>query len=197
MCVVGAILAGGRSSRFGRDKALLELDGETLLQRTERKLFSILDDVLVVGPSERRAQVRRAAVVPDRYPGIGPLGGIASALAARPGCAILAVAVDMPFLCARLLAHEVELLAKADVVLPVVEGRGQQLHAVYGPACAPLIEAQIAGGDYKIDRFFSQVRVRRLEEDEVRAFDAALASFRNVNSPDTWAEILASSASGP
>jgi len=76
-------------------------------------------------------------------------------------------------------------------VLPVVDGRGQQLHAVYGQACVPRIEAQIAAGDYKIDRFFPHVRVRRVEEAELRCFDLALRSFQNVNTPALWQAALA------
>lgn len=175
---------------------MLKLAGETLLRRTERTLYALLDDVLIVGPQLRTEQVRRAEVVPDLYPGIGPLGGIASALSARRGCAVLTVAVDMPFLSETLLQRELEVAGNADVVLPVVEGRGQQLHAVYGPACLQPIEAQIARGEYKIDRFFPAVRVHRLEEAEVRALDPDLKSFQNVNTPETWAEILAAAADG-
>src|SRR5581483_8996521 len=98
MRVVGAVMAGGRSTRFGRDKALLELDGETLLSRTVRTLSQATDEVLVVGPPERAGQVAGVTVLQDGLLGAGPLAGIATALSARPGDAVLAVAVDMPFL---------------------------------------------------------------------------------------------------
>lgn len=187
---VGAVMAGGKSSRLGRDKALLTVNGETLLQRTVATVRRVTDEVLVLGPPERAAQVSGVEVVQDLVPGIGPLGGIYTALRARPGGAVLVVAVDMPLLNAALLRHLVELSDEADVVLPVVEGRGQQLHAVYGPACLPHVERQIASGDYKIDRFFGGVRVRRVEEDELRGFDPRLDSFRNVNTPELWDAVL-------
>jgi molybdopterin-guanine dinucleotide biosynthesis protein A len=190
MRVVGAVMAGGLSTRFGRDKALLEIGGETLLRRTVRVLKEVTGEVLVLGPPERAKQVSGVTVVQDSKPGTGPLGGIATALATRRGDAVLAVAVDMPFLNATLLGYLVRLAEDADVVLPVAEGRGQQLHAVFGPASLPHIEEQMLRGDFKIDRFFPLVRVRRVEEDELLALDPGLRSFRNVNTTEAWKEIL-------
>jgi molybdopterin-guanine dinucleotide biosynthesis protein A len=189
--ISGAVLAGGRSSRFGRDKALLEIDGQTLLQRTVGAVRAVTTDVIVLGPPERATQVDDVQVIGDEIPGIGPLGGIYSALRARPGNAMLVVAVDLPFLNAVLLQHLVALAPTADVVLPLVNGRGQQTHAVYGPACLPHITRQIAADDYKIDRFFPLVRVRLVEDDELRRFDPQLESFRNVNTPELWQAALA------
>lgn len=189
--VSAAVMAGGRSSRFGRDKALLEIGGETLLQRTVATVKRVVDDVIVLGPAERVEQVDGVQVLQDELPDIGPLGGIYTALRARPGRALLVVAVDLPFLDTALLRHLVSLRGEADVVLPVVDGRGQQLHALYGPACLPPIAAQIAREDYKIDRFFPQVRVRRVDEEELRAIEPRLDSFRNVNTPELWQEALA------
>jgi molybdopterin-guanine dinucleotide biosynthesis protein A len=189
--VSATVMAGGRSSRFGRDKALLEVNGQTLLQRTVATLQQIAGDVLVLGPAERAEQVAGVEVLQDALPGIGPLGGIYTALRARPGRALLVVAVDLPFLDAALLRFLLALRSDADVVLPVVEGRGQQLHAIYGPDCLAPIAAQIARGDYKIDRFFPEVRVRRVEEEVLRTIDPLLDSFRNVNTPELWQEALA------
>lgn len=75
--ILGAVLAGGKSSRFGSDKALAVLDGQTLLDRAVAALTGLCDAVVVVGRSEAPAQV-----LPDRpRPGMGPLGGLAAALA--------------------------------------------------------------------------------------------------------------------
>jgi molybdopterin-guanine dinucleotide biosynthesis protein A len=188
---VGVVLAGGQSRRFGRDKALLEIEGETLLQRTVSRLRAATGDVIVVGPPERREQVEGVDVLQDLVPNIGPIGGIFTALSARPSAATLVVAVDMPFLNSALLRFLLDLARTADVVLPVVAERGQQAHAVYGPACRQPIADQIAAGDYKIDRFFDRVRVRRVGETELQAIDPGLRSFQNVNTPELWEQALA------
>ncbi len=111
--VVGVVLAGGQSRRMGRDKALLRLeDGRMLLERTVHVLRTVgLDDVLLsVSSAERTAALREAVpsaaalpVIADDAPNHGPLGGLAAALRARPGRAVLLVACDLPHLDRRAL----------------------------------------------------------------------------------------------
>lgn len=189
--VSGAVLAGGRSSRLGRDKALLEIGGETLLARTVRVLSSVCDEVIVLGPAEREVAVPGVRVVPDERPGVGPLGGIATALRAIAGDRLVAVATDMPWLNPDLLRYLIALSPGFDVVIPRAHGRTQQLHAVYARACLPVIDEQLARDDFKIDRFFARVRVRQVGEDELRRFDPELESFVNVNTEDDWQAIVA------
>jgi molybdopterin-guanine dinucleotide biosynthesis protein A len=184
----GAVMAGGRSSRLGRDKALLAIDGETLLLRTLRTLRVVTSEQIVVGPPERAAQAGGARVVPDAYPGVGPLGGIYTALRATAGEYVLVVACDMPFLNPVLLEHLLRLAPGHDIVLPRTGGRGEQLHAVYRRTCLDPIQQQLAAGDYKIDRFFAGMAVRYVDEDELRQLDPDLRSFWNVNTPEDWAE---------
>lgn len=194
MPVSAAVMAGGRSSRFGRDKALLLLDGEPLLARAVRLLAPLTDDVLVLGPADRASVAPNAQVVQDGVPGIGPLGGIATALRAALHPAVLVLATDMPLLQPGLLRHLMSLAPNHDVVIPRVFGRTQQLCAVYGRGCLPHIDAQIARGDYKIDRFFPLVRARIVEEEEVRGYDPALLSFRNINTEEDWQSLQALAA---
>src|SRR5215212_5164101 len=103
--VTGVVLAGGRSSRLGRDKALLTLDGEPLLARTVRLLHGLADDVIVLGPPERGALAPGARVLPDERPGDGPLPALATALREMRGERLVAVATDMPLLNPSLLAY--------------------------------------------------------------------------------------------
>lgn len=185
----GVVLAGGRSSRFGRDKALLELHGETLLARAVRILSLVADEVLVLGPPERAAQAPRVRVIPDERPGDGPLPALATALREMQGERMIAVATDMPLLNPALLRYVLDRSAGYDVAVPRVGGRTQQLHAVYAGACLPAIESQLQRDDLKIDRFFAAVRTLVIEEDEVAAFDQHLLSFRNINTEADWIEV--------
>src|SRR5579875_3832675 len=118
LAATGAVMAGGKSSRLGRDKALLTIDGETLLARALRCVASVTAEQLVIGPPERAAQAPGVRVVPDAYPGSGPLGGIYSALQAASHDSVLVVACDMPFLNGALLAYLLTLAPGYDVVLP-------------------------------------------------------------------------------
>jgi molybdenum cofactor guanylyltransferase len=181
-------MAGGKSRRFGQDKALLTIHGETLLARALRILAEVTRERLIIGPPERAAQAGGAPVIPDEFPETGPLGGIYTALHAAANDWLVVVACDMPFLNPDLLRYLLSLAPDSDVVLPAPEGHGEQLHAVYRRSCLDAIRRQIESGDYKIDRFFAQVSVRLVGRDELRSVDPDLRSFRNVNTPEEWAE---------
>jgi molybdopterin-guanine dinucleotide biosynthesis protein A len=184
--VAGVVLAGGSSRRLGRDKALLMLDGETLLTRALRVLRSVTTTQIVVGPDERRRQAPGVLIVPDLRPGDGPLAAIWTALLHIETRHALVVACDLPFLNPDLLAHLMVLRQGFDMVLPVAGGRPQQLHAVYARTCLNVIDRRLKAGDRRVENLFAELRVRRVDEDELRAYDPSLRSFDNVNTEDDW-----------
>lgn len=106
--LLGVVLAGGRSSRMGRDKALLEIDGVSLLARAIALLHEAGAERVVV--SGDRPQF---SGVPDVAEGRGPVGGIVSVLAAHPGSALVAIPVDQPKLDAHSLRQLIEALEHA------------------------------------------------------------------------------------
>lgn len=118
---VGIILAGGRSSRMGTDKALLEIEGESLLVRSTRIVSSVVAEVLIVGRTELPPELAGTPAIEDRYPGTGPLGGIASGLAQVGAEWALVVACDLPFLQADLLRLLLELAPGYDAVVPLTQ----------------------------------------------------------------------------
>jgi molybdopterin-guanine dinucleotide biosynthesis protein A len=95
--IVGLVLAGGRSSRMGEDKAMLRIDGRSLLERTLAALRAAGAERVAISGS-------RAGGIPDRWPGAGPVGGIASAIEGLPDGEWLVVPVDMPWLGNEVLA---------------------------------------------------------------------------------------------
>ena len=106
---MGFVLAGGKSSRMGpnTDKAFLEFDGQTLLDRALGVMAEVCDDVTIVGDPAKFAKHvsgQRGTVVADVFPGCGPLGGIHAALANSTAELNLMLAVDMPFVSGELLA---------------------------------------------------------------------------------------------
>ncbi len=187
-----AVLAGGASSRMGRNKALLTLGGEPLIERVVQRLEPLSDDLLVItnAPDPFPFLEGRVRFEPDLTgPGQGPLAGIASALAAARHPRVLVVATDMPFLNVALLRFLAELDPEADVVAPVIAADRfpETLHAIYSQRALPAIQAQLAAGRRKITSFFPLVRVRLVERDEIAPFDPHFRSFWNANTPDEWA----------
>ncbi|MGH2603679.1 MAG: molybdenum cofactor guanylyltransferase [Dehalococcoidia bacterium] len=187
--VTGVVLAGGRSRRLGRDKALLELDGEPLVVRAVRTLSGLAAEVLVLGPPERAILAPGARVIPDERPGDGPLPALATALREMRGDRMIAVATDMPLLNAALLTYLLDRSEGYDATVPRVGGHTQQLHAVYARTCLPAIEAQLARDDLRISRLLGCVRTLVIEEEEIARLDPGFLSFRNVNTAADWAEV--------
>jgi molybdopterin-guanine dinucleotide biosynthesis protein A len=180
------VLAGGKSSRMGADKAMLEVAGQTLLQRTLELARAVAEDVRIVGVREKFGEF--APVVEDKYPDRGPLGGIHAALASTGSDFNLILAVDLPFLEKRFLQQLVtEALASGAVVtVPRAGGGLQPLCAVYRREFAALAEQALAAGRNKIDTLYARTTLRIIEEDELARFAFSPAMFDNLNTQEEW-----------
>jgi molybdopterin-guanine dinucleotide biosynthesis protein A len=128
---------------------------------------------------------------PDEIPGTGPLGGIYTALYHLPYERTLVVGCDMPLLSPGLLRYVAELADEADALVPRwTDGEGQlhveTLHAVYSRSCLEAIRGRIEAGRLQVRGLLDEVRVRYVEEAEMRRHDPGLESFRNANTPGEW-----------
>ena len=186
--VTGVLLAGGNSSRMGRNKALMTLAGHRLVDRVLAVLAGMFDDLLMVTNSPDLYADLGVRMVPDLVAGKGALGGIHSAIhhAAAPHC--LVVACDMPFLNADVLRHLLDQRAEYDVVVPNVNGRPQPLHAIYGKDCLQPIARRLESDRLHVVGFFPDVRVREVTAEELAVFDPEGLSFRNLNTPEEFAD---------
>lgn len=199
------INAGGQSRRMGRPKALLAMppDNQPLLQVIVQRLQALSPQrtVVIANDPALRAQVDLGADVlwlTDAYPETGPLGGLATGLAACEGWAIC-VACDMPLLNPALFTYFCELAAETDAtgadrwdaIVPVVEEYPEALHTLYHRRCLPAIEARLVAGERRAICFLPDVRVRYVPEAELRQLDPALHSFFNANTPAEWAQVVA------
>lgn len=197
MRITVAILAGGLSSRMGTDKAALEWEGETLLERTARAALDAGLSVSVAGRSRPGTwPLPRVAFVPDRAPGRGPLGGLEAALhhAQAP---VLALACDLPLLQPADLHWLAALFASAGGTegphgLAVRSaGRWEPLFSVYAPACLPLLEARLAAGRLSLHGL--------IEAGDFHAADApahVAAHLVNVNTPGDLARLRGDTGDG-
>jgi molybdopterin-guanine dinucleotide biosynthesis protein A len=176
------VLAGGRSSRLGQDKALLRINGQFLIERILEKLAQLSDEVIVVANDIEKYEQFEAVVVGDVFPDKGALGGIYSGLRAATRNRSLVVACDMPFLNLSLLRYMQGLAPRYDVVIPRMGRLTEAVHAIYSRNCLPFIEGQLQGGDLRIISFFPHVHVRYVDRDEMDIFDPEHLSFFNINS---------------
>jgi molybdenum cofactor guanylyltransferase len=179
------ILAGGKSTRLGRDKASEMLLDRPLLQHVLDRLVGLVDECVVVHargqalpPLEPDIDV---VLAEDVYPEVGPLGGIYTGLGAMSAPHGLVVACDMPLLQAALLRHLLQLSDGCEAVVPLNGGRPEPLCAVYRAGCRPVVQAQIDAGRLRASDLPGLLRTRYVQENEWRAFDQDGLSFQNVN----------------
>lgn len=187
--VNGFVLAGGSSTRMGEDKALLPLAGKPLLLRTAELLSPLVASVTVIGDPARYASLG-LAVVPDDAPGLGPLGGIATALRISSAEWNLIVGCDMPYLTVAWLEFLMSraLASRADAILPQSDGGPEPLCAMYHARCAPVIAAAIARGVRKVTDGLAGCALEMIPPAEWKAFDSGGSLFKNMNTPADYAE---------
>ncbi|MDY6970726.1 MAG: molybdenum cofactor guanylyltransferase [Thermodesulfobacteriota bacterium] len=181
--VTGIILAGGKSRRYGKNKALAKVGGIPLIERVISVMKSVFHDLIVVTNTPEEYAYLGLPMYEDPIKGLGPLGGIFAGLEALANDAGFFVACDMPFLNKGLIRHMVEIRDDFDVVIPRMSWKLESLHALYRNRCLPAIKKLIDSREYQIFRFFPEVSVRYVDEDEIRGFDPELRSFLNVNRP--------------
>jgi molybdopterin-guanine dinucleotide biosynthesis protein A len=188
---IGAVLAGGLSTRFGSPKALAMIAGRTALRRVADAMVEVGSTVIVVANDPSLADGSGLRIVPDEVPGEGPLGGILTALriAEAEGMrGALCVACDLPFVSAAMLRL---ILADAEdeIVVPESPGRRgfEPLCAYYPIAALPAVEAALNAGERAPHRLLERVPHRRIPLAAVRAVGDPEVLFFNLNTPEDLA----------
>lgn len=188
MMLTGIVLAGGRSTRMGQDKASLPFGDDTLLTRAIRLVGSVADEVIVVVQSEQGggnlALGLPVRVVFDPIENLGPLAGIAAGLAASNSDLNLIVACDMPLIKPAVLRRLVELCGDADICVPVIGAQASPLCAVYRSSVASAAQALLATGERRAMRLLDQVITKRVDAALFRDLDPQLESFVSCNTPE-------------
>lgn len=177
MNLTGIILAGGKSTRMGQEKALIRFEGGRLIQRS----LSILDhfcDSMLISSNNRALGIFGCAVVEDDYHGIGPIAGLSAALKASQDEHHLVIPCDTPFVSTRLYK---KILRHADdyevVIAGTEDGYTEPIIGYYHRSTLDILEKQIQNGMYKLHDALD------LMNGKVEIFkDKHL--FTNINSPD-------------
>ncbi|KYH31243.1 molybdenum cofactor guanylyltransferase [Neomoorella mulderi] len=179
----GIVLAGGKSTRMGTNKALLPLGQESMLATVVTALRPLFPEIIVVTNTPELYRDLKARLVPDVIPGRGPLSGFHAGLLASPYWHNFIVACDMPFLAPDFIKYLLEQAPGYDVVVPRRGEYLQPLHAVYSRGCLRAIEDCLAGGNYQAFAFYPRVKVRYVDIDRLAGFSDPEKIFFNINTP--------------
>jgi molybdopterin-guanine dinucleotide biosynthesis protein A len=183
--VCGVILAGGRSSRMGQDKAKLDISGLSMFERTLRMMKELFKRVIIAGD---RPDLSKPDVpcYKDHYPG-SALGGLYTGLIEAGTEWIMVSACDIPFPDVRIARFLLDQREGYDVVVPKTPGGSEPLFAVYRKTCLPFMKEQLDKNILKINNFYPHVRVRdALYEEMPEGWEHALL---NVNTPEQYLSV--------
>jgi len=176
------VLAGGKSSRMGRDKALLPFRGSALAGHVAATVAAAAGSVILIGDPQKYGHLGYA-ILPDRTPGSGPAGGIETALSYTAADWNLVLACDMPAIPPEFLRGLLDAAARrnADALLPAgPSGRLEPLCAVYHRRCRETLHRALEAGVRKITDALASLEVARFPV-------ADAACFENLNTPEEWA----------
>jgi len=182
--LTGIILSGGKSSRMGKNKAFIEVDGVPIIQRIHTLFKTLFSDIIIVTNEVELFKNFEAKIQRDLIPGQGALGGLYTGIYYSSFPHAFCVACDMPFLKGPVIRYLVEKMADYDVVVPRTEDGLEPLHAIYSKNCLDPIRKIMEHKQFKVLDFYPMVKVNIVEESEFRSLDPARESFLNVNTPE-------------
>lgn len=189
MKATGIILAGGKSTRMGKDKSMLSYDNDPLIKRVVNELEAIVDELIIVSNEENKYGFPGTIEVSDLYPGMGPLGGIHAGLTFSTNDYAFITACDMPFFKARLAGLLLKMSKGFDIVVPQIGNYLQPLCAVYSKQCLPHAEFCLKQNNKKIVSIYPMVRVNYAGESLIKAVADPEKIFFNVNTPKDYESI--------
>lgn len=176
------VLAGGKSTRMGTNKALIKVKEQRMLEAAVKSLSEEFPQVLI-SANDNSYEDFGVPVFSDIFKNSGPLGGIHAGLKYSGYYTNFFTACDMPFIDTRLALYMVEAAKGFDAVVPRIGDYYQPLFAVYTKNCLDAVEERMFAGRKKITSFYDLIKIRFIENDELMKFGDPDTMFFNVNTP--------------
>ncbi|OHB50038.1 MAG: hypothetical protein A2106_06645 [Planctomycetes bacterium GWF2_40_8] len=184
--MTAVILAGGKSSRMGSNKAFLKLKGKTFIERQINLLREMFDEIFISANTPSEYEYLNLPVFKDIYPDKGPLCGIYTSLINSSSLYTFMLACDMPFVEIGLIKYLKGFTREYDVVVPKSERGLEPLHAFYSKNCIDPIKKELDSNNLRIISFFPHVKVNVVELDNLTTSDSFKNSIKNLNTRDEY-----------
>ncbi len=175
------ILAGGKSTRFKKDKTLFPFKGKPLIEHVIDAVRPLGLEITIIANDCSRFEYLQIHCYPDIVKGMGPFGGLYTALYHCSTDTALVLGCDMPNVSGDLLNYMISIQKNYDIVVPCVNGYYEPLYALYTTGCVPYIKDFLKSGKKQIIALYDKVRIRKVSEDEIRRFADPAIVFRNIN----------------
>jgi len=184
-----AILAGGQSRRFGRDKTLVSINGRSMTSILADSISALSDDIMVICKNPGKfSDVKNVRLLADAYDKQCPLVGIITALVNAAYERVFVVSADTPFVQKKLVKHMS--LKEGDAVLPETDNKIHTLTGFYSKNLLINLEKQYFKGNYRIIDVMDEIDVKYVNEEECRQYDENLLSFININTQKDYKDAM-------
>jgi molybdenum cofactor guanylyltransferase len=178
MQITGIILAGGQSTRMGTDKAMLQIDGKTLLERAIEICSPVCHEI-IISSNNSGHETFGYQVVPDEIKNCGPISGIYSCLQKSKNNWNFIISVDSAFVTEDFVQFLISETGEFDAVVPIHENGKEPLVALYHKNCLSVIQERIERKDYKMQNLLSVLNTKFTNVDSwVKKYPAI---FKNLN----------------
>jgi len=187
MTTCGVILAGGKSSRMGENKALLDIGNQTSIEKIYNELKQVVDEVVIIANEPSIYDFLNIPIYQDRYLDKGPLAGIESAMYHKSVHEqYVMVACDAPFINKDVLSYLLKRINKYDAVIPSYDGQIHPLSGVYSRRIYNVLHEQLKNDELKIRLLFNLIRTRYIEEFDNFSEEILTNHFFNMNYPNQY-----------
>ncbi len=192
MKITGIILAGGKSSRMGTNKALLTIEGKTVIERIVDQLDQIVDEIIVVTNHFHDYEFLQLPMVEDKWKGMGPLAGIEAGLNASTTERNLVVACDMPFISIDLGKYLLTLLDQYQAAVPEISGQLHPLFAAYRKDVLEAVSKSLNENQLRIRQLLQTIHVKIIKSEllDSLAISTEEIYFFNMNHPNEYHEAI-------
>jgi molybdopterin-guanine dinucleotide biosynthesis protein A len=192
MKAAAIILAGGKSSRMGTNKALLKINKKSNIERIKDKLKLRFDDIILVTNEPEVYDFLGLKMAADRYPGMGPLAGVHAGLLTSNYDINFIVACDMPFVSVDLAKVLVNSCRDYDAVIPVINGKQQPLFSVFKKEAASVVAECIEAGQLRMKHLLEHLNVLYVTEKELQIYSTNDLEqvFFNMNHPHEYEDAI-------
>lgn len=176
------VLAGGKSSRMGFDKSTMVLQNKKLIESTIKKLDSLFDDIIIsVDSLEKKSEFNHDKIVVDKVKGVGPLGGMISALEMAQSDRLFVIPCDMPVIDTKYISFMMKYMDDNEIILSEKNGYFEPFPGFYSKSLIPRIEELINQNRRSIRSIFGCSRTKVISESEWKKLGFSEEIFTNLN----------------
>ncbi|MDD5772549.1 MAG: molybdenum cofactor guanylyltransferase [bacterium] len=175
------LLAGGKSSRLGQNKAFVDVANKTIFEREFDVLQKLFSEIIIIANNPVLFRSSGLKIYKDIIPDKGPLGGILTGLSISETKNNFVVSCDLPFLNENVISFLYSKFSSCNLLIPCWQGQLMPLHGFYSKNCLPVIENQISTNKLKVLDITSHLKTKYVQELELKKYDREGKSFFNVN----------------